>query len=64
MISSVSDKFSHRHNEDGTFDSVCRDCFMTIATANVECDLDASEKRHVCDAGILRHIEVLRMETS
>ncbi len=64
MNSSISDKFCNRKNEDGTFDSVCRACFMTIATTNLECDLKASELRHVCDAAILRHIEVLRLETS
>jgi hypothetical protein len=25
-------QFIHRLNEDGTIDSICRDCFVTIAT--------------------------------
>ena len=64
MSSSVTHGFSHRRNDDGTIDSVCRTCFLTVATTNVERDLDAFEREHICDKGMLRHIEMLRLETS
>lgn len=41
--------FAHRHNQDGTFDSICKTCFMTIMTAGLEADLQIGEKEHVCD---------------
>jgi len=40
--------FPHRSNSDGTFDSICTICFMTIATTEFEADLAASERKHVC----------------
>lgn len=43
------DKFSHRPNWDGTFDSICRECFVTVATAKREADLEKPEKMHACD---------------
>ena len=36
--------FTHRHNLDGTYDSICRCCFRTVATA--------------CDEGSLRLIRI------
>lgn len=41
--------FSHRQNSDSTFDSVCRRCFRTIATAEAESDLIRSEREHSCE---------------
>lgn len=48
-----SEDYAHRKNQDGTFDSICLYCFRTIASAENESDLDASEKRHSCDAKIV-----------
>jgi hypothetical protein len=43
--------FSHRFNDRvNTIDSICLDCFKTIATATHEADLDEAEKRHSCVA--------------
>jgi len=43
--------FSHRFNDRvNTVDSICRQCFKTIATATREADLDDAEKRHSCVA--------------
>jgi len=41
--------FRHRHNQDGTFDSICSDCFLTIASANEEQKLYLLERIHECD---------------
>jgi hypothetical protein len=49
MFSPVRNGFAHRANRDGTFDSICRQCFITIASSVREADLDAPEKNHMCD---------------
>jgi hypothetical protein len=40
--------FPHRKNRDGTYDSICSQCFQTIGTRREEKDLLAEEKAHVC----------------
>jgi hypothetical protein len=40
--------FSHRHNRDGSHDSICVKCFATIATERIEEMLAESEQKHVC----------------
>lgn len=40
--------YTHRHNADGTVDSICHNCFMTIATVRRESDLEQFERKHVC----------------
>jgi hypothetical protein len=42
------ERFPHRVNKDGTFDSICPNCFETIATRNVEEDLKEIEEAHLC----------------
>jgi hypothetical protein len=42
-------KFVHRANRDKTFDSICWDCFITVATEESEPDLEKAERNHVCD---------------
>lgn len=42
-------KFVHRSNRDGTVDSICRGCFMTVATSRRETDLEQAERKHCCD---------------
>lgn len=39
----------HRHNSDGSYDSICNVCFRTIATAEKESFLAAKEEPHVCE---------------
>ena len=42
--------FVHRLNDDGTIDSICSDCFVTVATAAVsESVLEREERKHNCD---------------
>jgi|HubBroStandDraft_1064217.scaffolds.fasta_scaffold2404279_1 hypothetical protein len=40
--------FPHRHNPDGTIDSICTRCFATVATEARESDLKKAEDAHVC----------------
>lgn len=46
-------KFIHRINEDGSIDSICRDCFVTIATGRTRSDLEGQERQHTCEPMIL-----------
>ncbi len=36
-------------NRDGTHDSICRACLITIATVGTEAELKLHESAHVCD---------------
>jgi hypothetical protein len=38
--------FPHRQNADGSFDSICSECFRTVATASTEAGLEAEERAH------------------
>ena len=53
-------KFPHRHNNDGSYDSFCTACFVTIASVRDEELLRAHELAHVCDPVNLCRIESLR----
>ena len=40
--------FRHRHNRDGTWDSICTKCYLTVQTAIREEDLAGAERSHDC----------------
>jgi hypothetical protein len=42
-------RFSHRHNSDGTVDSICHKCYLTVAKAQDESELYREEQLHTCD---------------
>lgn len=44
-----SPKFSHRPNSDGTVDSICHQCFATVANEAKESDLCSKEREHSCN---------------
>ena len=44
----TEEDFAHRQNRDGTFDSICLHCYLTVATANSKENLADREKRHEC----------------
>jgi hypothetical protein len=48
--------FVHRANADGTIDSFCRKCFMTIASSQWEADLERAESSHQCDPIQLEYV--------
>jgi hypothetical protein len=49
MLPTTSQKFPHRHNSDGSYDSICTTCLATVATARHEEQLSREESAHVCD---------------
>jgi hypothetical protein len=44
--------FAHRENSDGTFDSICLHCYLTVGTATAIQALVQSEKSHICNGDI------------
>lgn len=48
-------QYAHRVNDDGTLDSICPQCFMTVGTSTWEAELDMIESKHVCDPARLLH---------
>ena len=42
-------KYPHRRNLDGTWDSICKKCYQTIANCDTENELDQFERVHVCN---------------
>ncbi len=58
MAESPRPTFPHRRNRDGTFDSICSQCFSTVATEGTEAELKKAEEDHVClglDLGVMFH---------
>jgi hypothetical protein len=53
MTSIAHDLFPHRVNRDGSFDSICKRCFQTIASCSNETALAAAEQEHRCDGPLL-----------
>ena len=47
-MSPFSKRFSHRPNDDGTYDSICPVCAATVARGMGESLLPAAELRHKC----------------
>ena len=46
--------FSHRPQPNGSYDSICNRCFATVVRNHFEAELEAEEKRHMCDESVLR----------
>lgn len=53
-------EFPHRLNKDGTYDSICPFCFVTIACQRREEDLARFEHDHACDPHRLAHFSLQR----
>ena len=53
MASGNNEEFVHRFNVDGTVDSICRQCFATVATARRESELLSQEDHHICEPDVL-----------
>ena len=48
MDTSSTAIFRHRHNPNGSWDSICMNCFLTVTNAKSEDDLLEPEKSHDC----------------
>ena len=57
MIS--NEPFSYRRNKDGTIDSICNHCYLTVGTALNDSELPEIEHSHTCDPEWLLHWKVL-----
>jgi hypothetical protein len=40
--------FVHTQNPSGSFDSICTECFVTVATRPTEAQLPRAESKHEC----------------
>lgn len=49
MPGTLKPSFPHRQNTDGTHDSICTKCFVTVATVMNESELAGHESAHVCN---------------
>ena len=49
MLPTAKPDFPHRHNQDGSHDSICRVCLATVASVENEGDLAHHEATHVCN---------------
>jgi hypothetical protein len=49
MTNRFGNNFHHRHNRNGTHDSICSACAMTVATSSDDSLLAAFEDAHICD---------------
>ena len=47
-------QFTHRLNDDGTIDSICRECFVTVVSSKSGAALEREEQKHRCDAFLLK----------
>jgi hypothetical protein len=56
MAQAVRTPFPHRQNRDGSFDSICTQCFAAVATAATEAELKVAESAHDCKGFSLRPI--------
>jgi hypothetical protein len=52
--------FPHRQNRDGSFDSICLQCFATVANAMDVAELGSYEKEHVCKDTLLANRSLSR----
>jgi hypothetical protein len=59
MNTVTTPKFVHHQNLDGTIDSVCQECLLTVAKRYFEVDLERAEQDHLddswCGAGNTRN---------
>jgi hypothetical protein len=53
MTDKAKTLYPHRRNRDGSFDSICLTCFMTVATAKTEIELAESDAKHICESALL-----------
>ena len=49
LSTAMSRRFAHRHNKDGSHDSICTSCAVTVASVQDEDQLCAHESGHVCN---------------
>jgi len=51
----ISKGFIHCTSHDGTFRSICMDCFVTVSSKQREEDLMEPEQKHICEPWMLEN---------
>jgi hypothetical protein len=49
----VSRIYPHRRNKDGSYDSICLTCFLTVSHAKTEAELKEQDMAHVCGVTLI-----------
>ena len=49
MLSYQQPTFPHRLNPNGSYDSICKDCHLTVASSRDEDGLAVHERNHACN---------------
>ena len=62
MDSYTTSQFAHRPTVNGTFDSICRECFMTVAANKTEDELEVAEDRHRCNQSLVDRFHAIGRE--
>ncbi len=55
--------FAHRYNRDETFESICRSCYITVATRSQEAGLEPSEQGHTCESHMLERFQPIEQKS-
>ena len=58
-VAMVHAHIAHRRNRDGSFDSICKTCFATVARSIDEAGLAGPERNHARDPSVVIEREVL-----
>lgn len=53
MLSQTAPYFQHRWNSDGSYDTICLKCFITVANVRTEAELVEFDGEHVCNSDSL-----------
>lgn len=48
--------YPHRRNKDGSYDSICLTCFVTVAFGKSEAELMKLDAQHVCEFSTLSRL--------
>jgi hypothetical protein len=56
MVYQYRPNFPHRFNEDGSYDSICTVCHLTVARTTVEAELAQHEQEHTCNRARLHQL--------
>jgi hypothetical protein len=54
-MSPLRPSFLRHVNANGIVDSVCRNCYVTVASATRESELEEPERNHVCNPNLVEH---------
>jgi hypothetical protein len=50
--------FCLRRNRDGTVDSICTKCFLTVYRGESEVERRQAEENHVCNPWVVERLEI------